>query len=436
MKSVFLNSHTMYVNTYDQNDFVGYKIKLYPTEYQVHKFNEYFGACRFIYNYCINLQEKWLQKAKDGEYKTLTYFKYSDEIIRLRNTDKYSWLKQYNLESLRYVARDVVFAYSLYLNTDHNKPKFKTKKNYRQSFPIRSDRLSIDENFAKIPSIGYVYIKNAHFPNIIGSMIRKNTTYVQYIGARIIYDGCDYYLTFRLRKNDNTQPNSYDKYNNIFYTGKRKSNPIGIDIGCSKNNWIVRSDGEITSLPNVTKEEKKVTLLHSKFMHKYKINGEKTNRQLSNNELKLLYKINKYSKRITNKIKNEIYCTAHSIMANKPEYVVLEDINVKDMLMSTKKCNWSRDRINAFNHNILLHMPYTVREIITRTANTAKVPVIIADKQYRSSQICSNCGNYYPIGSSKTYKCPHCGFVINRDINAAINLSRYNNKIKPFIIYA
>lgn len=436
MKSVFLNSHTKYVNEYDQSNFVGYKIKLYPTESQIHKFNEYFGACRFIYNYCVNLQEEWLKQVKDGDYKTLTYFKYSDEIIKLRNTEKHSWLKQYNLESLRYIARDVVFAYSLYLNTNHNRPKFKTKKNYKQSFPVRSDRLSIEKDFVKIPSIGYVYIKNAYFSNIIGSMVRKNTTYIQYIGARIIYDGCDYYLTFRLHKSENTQTSSYKKYSTIFYTAKQKSNPIGIDIGCSKNNWIVRSNGDITCLPDVAKEEKKISLLHSKFMHKYKINGEKTNRQLSRNESKLLYRINKYSKKIMNKIKNEIYCAAHSIMATKPEYIVLEDINVKDMLMSKEKCRWEQKKINAFNHNILLHMPYTVKNIITEVANTANIPVIIADRQYKSSQICSNCRNYYPVGSNKIYRCPHCGFTINRDINAAINLSRYTNKIKPFIIYA
>ena len=45
------------------------------------------------------------------------------------------------------------------------------------------------------------------------------------------------------------------------------------------------------------------------------------------------------------------------------------------------------------------------------------------DKWFPSSQICSGCGAVHKIElSERTYICPDCGKVIDRDLNAAINI--------------
>lgn len=53
--------------------------------------------------------------------------------------------------------------------------------------------------------------------------------------------------------------------------------------------------------------------------------------------------------------------------------------------------------------------------------------VILADRFYHSSQICSHCGNRKVNLrlSERTYKCPICGLEIDRDLNASINLKHY-----------
>jgi len=51
-----------------------------------------------------------------------------------------------------------------------------------------------------------------------------------------------------------------------------------------------------------------------------------------------------------------------------------------------------------------------------------KRKIITIDKYYPSSKICSNCSNTYEIKDKEVYKCPVCGNVIDRDINAAINI--------------
>ena len=53
--------------------------------------------------------------------------------------------------------------------------------------------------------------------------------------------------------------------------------------------------------------------------------------------------------------------------------------------------------------------------------------LVIADRWYPSSKTCSGCGSTDPdlALSDRTYACTGCGLVIDRDLNAAINLARY-----------
>ena len=421
---------------FDHNKFVGYKIRLYPTEEQIKIFDKYFGVCRFIYNYCIDLQEQ----AYISNSKRYRYMDYSKEIISLRKRENFTWLKEYNLETLRMVSRDVLRSYDLYVSKKCKKPIYKTKKHYRQSFPLRSDRVSILYNKVKIPSIGWVYIDKLYDTNIIGSGYNKSASlnYINYLNCRVVYDGLYYWLCFYIEKTDTIKESSYYKFNNDIFSNNNYSEPIGIDIGCSINNWIVTSSGDRYTLPDFSKEKKKISLLTKKYMHKKRINNlEITNRETrSKNEEKLLKKINKYNKSIVNRRRSKIYEISHELISRKPEYIVLEDLNAADLIIHKKYDNsWTANHIKNFNANIFMHSPSLVGDILSEVANTANIPVIKANREYHSTQICSNCKMLHQnIGKQKIFKCPNCGYVIDRDENAAINLKNYLNPIKPFVV--
>lgn len=443
MPTMFMNRNLS--NSFDSFKFVGYKIQLYPTSDQEKIFSSYFGACRFIYNYCIDQQEKHYQESKEkGEkYTHLKYYHFSELIVKLRKTDGYEWLNKYDLESLRYVSRDVLRSYNNFTDGICNKPKYHSKKNYSQSFPVRSDRLSVMNDRVRLPSIGYVNIGKVYDENIIGSGDKnaKNLPYKEYISARVKYDGYKYYLCFLMAKSEYILPKSEEKYNNDIYTHRHYSNIIGIDIGCSYNNWIVTSNGKRYSLPKCELEERKIKMFQSRYLHKLKINDkERPNPSYrTNNEKKVLKQINKYYKRIKNRSMNALYLAAHDIISDKPSAIVLEDLQVQDFIIKRNQVKWKASNIAIFNHQIYKHMPDVVAEKISQIAKIADIPVIIADRNYKSTQICSNCGNINPaIGSKKTYRCPVCGCVIDRDENAAINLSNfvYNYLAKPFVIVA
>ena len=65
------------------------------------------------------------------------------------------------------------------------------------------------------------------------------------------------------------------------------------------------------------------------------------------------------------------------------------------------------------------------RTILEYKANWYDREIIIAPTNYASSQLCSSCGNKSSQTkdlSCRTYKCPVCGMVMDRDINASKNL--------------
>ena len=65
------------------------------------------------------------------------------------------------------------------------------------------------------------------------------------------------------------------------------------------------------------------------------------------------------------------------------------------------------------------------------------IEVVLADTFFPSSKTCSNCNHVKEDLklSDRTYVCPHCGAVIDRDVNAARNLEKYTDHWRKTIIH-
>lgn len=409
------------------DNFIGYKIPIYPDENQRKEFNKYFGACRTVYNLCIDLQEDHYNKNKNsGKRKSLTFYSMNNKLTALKKTDEYSWLNEYDSTSLKQTAKDCKHAYDNFFDSRSKYPNYKTKKKSKMQFPIRSDRLKITNSWVRIPSIGKVRCHNT-FPELNGNG-RKDVvkgTYIDYQNARISYDGINYWLSVSTTKTNTRNTNSFKNHNTEDFIIKESSKPIGIDLGCKGINWIVDSSGERISLPDFSKEEKKLRKFHKKHSRQLKVNNKKQRESscMSKNEQKTIKEINKYHKRIVNKRKSKIYEYCKTLIDKKPKAIVLETPSVMDMLVSdkTKMCNKEKERRN---HKVLLSALYETSNIIYRTVSSNGIQVIYADTDFPSSQLCSSCGHRQKIGNKRTYKCENCGNVIDRDLNASINLSK------------
>ena len=71
---------------------------------------------------------------------------------------------------------------------------------------------------------------------------------------------------------------------------------------------------------------------------------------------------------------------------------------------------------------------YDITQKMKYKCENRNIPFIQAPREFASTQICSNCGHQKKMYSNHTYKCPICGMVEDRDINAAINLKNYGSQ--------
>lgn len=402
----------------DKN-FVGFKIQIYPNEDQKEIFNKYFGVCRYVYNYGIDEEEKEYEENNGF----LRKFDLNNRFTEFKNREENSWLLDYDSTTLKIVLFDVVNAYKRFFDKISRYPRYKSKKESYQSYPIRPERMSIHTGYVRIPGIKGD-IQCGHIPNeyCIGKGYQPldHPEYRKYHNSRISYDGYKYYLSFTMDESEDLYISSYDKYNKQ-NESKPYSDTIGIDLGCSKNNWIVDSNGIRVSLPDTTKEDKKIKHFQRKLQRQIKTSRTK---KRSKNRLKTIKIINKYYKKKTNKKINTIHnYVSHEIIEKKPLAVVIESLDVYGMKIRDNKLPYYKKK--RFNDNISNHCLSIVKNIIEYKCQMNNVKIIHADSQFPSSQRCSSCGNIMEIGQRKIYKCPKCGMVMNRDDNAARNLAQY-----------
>ena len=442
---------------------IGYKIKLYPSKELESEFRRYFGASRYIYNLGIHLEEEHYKRYKEGLEKRslMSFFDLQNILSELKKTEEYSWLNDFD-NYLKYIFHDVLNAYNRYFKGLCNHPKYHKKKFSHQMFAVRSDRLSIMEDTVRLPSIGIVSCDRHNHPEIIGNGNKNklNSIYKHYYNSRVIFDGCDYWLSFTLEESqeERIEANSCKRFkNNEIWQHKETSEGIGIDWGSKKSNWFVDSRGVRIKQPDVSKEERKVKKYQRKLARQQRVNDEKFRmgkkinstiteenayvkrsgkviRPYTKREEDTLKKLNKAKKRITNMKLAVVHDYTCDLLSEKPEYVNMEDLQVSDMLYSKEDSDISYTHRQRHNKKIEDAMYYTSMEIIRYKCEKNGIPFNLVAKDYPSTQLCSCCGHRQKIGINKTYKCPVCGLVIDRDLNAAYNIRDYIYTASPMEI--
>ncbi len=91
-------------------------------------------------------------------------------------------------------------------------------------------------------------------------------------------------------------------------------------------------------------------------------------------------------------------------------------------------------QLQMFRYHKIELRPTATRQQLAYKCSAAGVELVVADRFYASSQTCSGCGNKRQIRltlKDRTFNCPTCRLSIDRDTNAAINLDRYQDPIKP-----
>ena len=376
------------------------KIRLKPTKEQEVLFRKSCGVARWSYNYFLAENMNYYEGT--GEYlKETDVRKYINNVLK---PTTHTWLKEVGSNVMKQAVKDADLAIKRWLKGISGKPKFKCKHQCKDSFYVNYESLKRTKNGFRGEKLGNVKTCNP-LPKL-----KKDE---HYLNPRISFDGTYWYLSV-----------SYEKE---FEQVELTDESLGIDLGIK--DLAVVSNGKVYKNINKTK---KVKRLEKKLKREQRKLSRKLERNISGytKDRKPIYKIPlKDMKNITKQKKlikhlykqlsdirkNHLHQTTTDIVKTKPYRIVMEDLNVKGMM---KNKHLAKSIAEQCFYEFKRQMKYKCERL--------GILFIEADRWYPSSKTCSHCGKIKKDLklSDRTFHC-ECGFTLDRDLNASINLANY-----------
>lgn len=373
-----------------------YRIRLYPTKEQENLIWQHIGACRYVWNWMLAKQEELYEQ---GE-KHLSVFSMIKLLVPLKNDGEHSWLYDISATSCQIICQDLYKAYKEFFSKRRGFPRFKSRKRSKPSFPVCNEKLRIvSDTVMQIQKLGRVKCR-------IDNRLNTDITY-KFSNARITYKNGKWIMTVGI-ESESQVPELTDK-------------SMGIDLGV-KDSAIVAFGSEKIVFPNINKG-RQIRLLKKRIKHlqrsvsrKYEANKTGKKYRKTKNIEKYEEKLRKLHERLSNIRTNYIHQSTSKLVKLLPCRVVMEDLNVKGMMKN-------RHLSKAVQEQCLSEW---IRQMEYKCAWNG-IEFIQANRFYPSSKTCSNCGciKHDLKLSDRTFVCNECGFTIDRDYQAALNLMRY-----------
>ena len=371
-----------------------FKTEINPTEEQKARIRRTIGICRYVYNFYLG-HNKALH---DNGEKFMTGKSFSlwlnNEYIP-DNPDK-TWIREVYSKAVKKSIEDGCTAFTRFFKHQSDFPKFKKKgKSDVKMYFVRNNPkdCQCERHRLKIPTLGWVRIKEkGYIPTTKdGYMIRSGTVSVK--AGR-------FYVSVLVEIPDiNIDNNSNEG--------------IGIDLGLK--DLAIVSNGKtyrnINKSAGLKKLEKQLIREQRSLSRKYENlkKGESTQRA---NIQKQKLKVQKLHHKMDNIRTDYINKTIAEIVKTKPSYITIEDLNVKGMMKN-----------RCLSKAVASQKFYEFRTRLKAKCDENGIELRVADRFYPSSKTCHHCGSVRKNLklSDRIYRC-ECGYVADRDLNAALNL--------------
>ena len=371
-----------------------FKTEINPTEEQKARIRRTIGTCRYVYNFYLG-HNKALH---DNGEKFMTGKDFSlwlnNEYIP-DNPDK-TWIREVYSKAVKKSIEDGCTAFTRFFKHQSDFPKFKKKgKSDVKMYFVRNNPkdCQCERHRLKIPTLGWVRIKEkGYIPTTKdGYMIRSGTVSVK--AGR-------FYVSVLVEIPDvNIDNNSNEG--------------IGIDLGLK--DFAIVSNGKtyrnINKSAGLKKLEKQLIREQRSLSRKYENlkKGESTQRA---NIQKQRLKVQKLHHKMDNIRTDYINKTIAEIVKTKPSYITIEDLNVKGMMKN-----------RCLSKAVASQKFYEFRTRLKAKCDENGIELRVADRFYPSSKTCHHCGSVKKNLklSDRIYRC-ECGYVADRDFNAALNL--------------
>ena len=371
-----------------------FKTEINPTEEQKARILRTIGTCRYVYNFYLG-HNKALH---DNGEKFMTGKSFSlwlnNEYIP-NNPDK-TWIREVYSKAVKKSIEDGCTAFTRFFKHQSDFPKFKKKgKSDVKMYFVRNNPkdCQCERHRLKIPTLGWIRIKEkGYIPTTKdGYMIRSGTVSVK--AGR-------FYVSVLVEIPD-------VNINNNLNEG------IGIDLGLK--DFAIISNGKtyrnINKSAGLKKLEKQLIREQRSLSRKYENlkKGESTQRA---NIQKQKLKVQKLHHKMDNIRTDYINKTIAEIVKTKPSYITIEDLNVKGMMKN-----------RCLSKAVASQKFYEFRTRLKAKCDENGIELRVADRFYPSSKTCHHCGSVRKNLklSDRIYRC-ECGYVADRDLNAALNL--------------
>ena len=371
-----------------------FKTEINPTEEQKVKIRKTIGTCRYIYNFYLAHNKELHdngEKFKSGK----SFSVWLNNEYLPQNPDKL-WIKEVSSKSVKHSIENGCVAFTRFFKHQSAFPNFKKKgrSDVKMYFVKNNPKdCRCERHRINIPSLGWVRMKEkGYFPTTKDGYVIKS--------GHVSIKADRYYVSVLIEIPNNKIANNSNK-------------GIGIDLGLK--DFAIVSNGKtyknINRSTRIKKLEKQLIREQRSLSRKYENlkKGESTQRA---NIQKQKLKVQKLHHKMDNIRTDYINKTIAEIVKTKPSYIMIEDLNVKGMMKN-----------RCLSKAVASQKFYEFRTRLKAKCDENGIELRVADRFYPSLKTCHHCGSVRKNLklSDRIYRC-ECGYVADRDLNAALNL--------------
>lgn len=360
-----------------------YKLEIKPTFEQSVKINKTIGVSRFLYNFYLSYNKELYEK----ENKFISGYDFSKYLNNefIPNNPSYSWIKEVSSKANKQAIMNGDAAFKRFFRGESKFPRYKKKNHNTKASIVKNNKTdyAIERHRIKIPTLGFVRVKEyGYLP--LDANVKSGT---------LSMEADKYYLSVLVEE----KPKTVNVFN---YT-----EGIGVDLGLK--DFVITSDNKVYK--NINKSKKTIKL-EKKLKREQRRLSRK--RRGGANSHKNKIRVQKLHMKLRNKRVEYVKYVVNSLVKQNPKFISIENLNISGMM---KNRHLSK-AIQSQNF-------YYFKLFLTQQCKKREIDVRVVDRWYPSSKLCSQCGNIKKDLklSDRTYRC-ECGFEMDRDLNASINI--------------
>ena len=352
----------------------GIKFRAYPNKEQQNLINRTFGCCRFIYNRGLAMRNDAFSAGEK-----IGYNQTSAMLTTLKKTDEFSFLKDVDSIAQQQSLRDLDRGFKNFFAKRAKQPQFKSKHNNHQSYRTinQGDNIRIVGKYIKLPKLGYIKIRQSmEVGHINNATIERTPT-------------GKYFVVLNVEFEPQPVPNN--------------GGCIGLDVGIKE--FYTDSNGNVVNNPKYLEKSMRKLIREQRRLSRKQKGSKNRNKQR--------IRVAAVHEKITCQ-RNDFLQKQSTMLVRENQTICIENLNIRGMLRNHRLAKSIASASWAKFFEMLEYKALWYGNDIRKVHTT-----------YPSSQTCSCCGYKNPLVKNlvvRTWECPVCHAVHDRDGNASTNI--------------